>query len=145
MIWPGEYRRSQLVGIWESEFGFCRAFFFAGLFAGHFVGLSPASFSPTKNPTKGTKQVVRRTPNPLLVDVHGHPRRCTRRWAWKKIDRSTSLRGSLLDTATLYALPKSSLKIEVLLGFSKYVDRVDSKSQNRQSMAFTLKIDKIID
>jgi len=31
------------------------------------------------------------------------------------------------------------------LGFSNYVDRVDSKNRNRQLMAFTLKIDKIID
>jgi len=52
------------VASWE-EFGspsldFCGATCFAGLFAGHFAGLSPASFSPAsfslaKNPAIGTK------------------------------------------------------------------------------------------
>jgi len=44
MIWPGKNRRSQQGGIWESGLNFC--IFFAGLFAGYFAGLSPASFSP---------------------------------------------------------------------------------------------------
>jgi len=33
---------------------FAGQFFFAGLFAGHFVGLNPAGFSPAKNTAKGT-------------------------------------------------------------------------------------------
>ena len=46
---------------WE-EFGspsldFCVAILVAGLFAGHFVGLSPASFSPTQSPAKGTEEL----------------------------------------------------------------------------------------
>ena len=34
---------------------FYEAMFFAGLFAGHFVGLSPAGFSPAKSPARGTE------------------------------------------------------------------------------------------
>jgi len=37
---------------------FCGANFFAGLFAGHFLGLCPASFDPAKSPAKGTVQAA---------------------------------------------------------------------------------------
>ena len=42
-------------GIWESEFGLLPGNFFAGLFAGHFAGLSPASFSAARSLTKGNE------------------------------------------------------------------------------------------
>ena len=37
----------------------CWAVLFVGLFAGHFVGLSPASFSPAKSPARGTERFFR--------------------------------------------------------------------------------------
>jgi len=40
---------------------FVGRFFFAGLSAGHFEGLSPASFSPEKSPAKGTEPNVWQT------------------------------------------------------------------------------------
>jgi len=39
----------------ESEFRFLRSNFFAGLVAGHFARLTPASFSPAKCPAKKTE------------------------------------------------------------------------------------------
>jgi len=48
-------------GIRECEFGLVLGnFFFAGLFAGHFAGLSPASFGPARSPAKKTNRLIRR-------------------------------------------------------------------------------------
>jgi len=40
------------------SFDLCGAIFFVGLFAGHLAGLSPARFSPAKNPARGTDRAV---------------------------------------------------------------------------------------
>ena len=63
LLWSGKKTRSELGGIevrvWGSKHDLywnSGAIFFAGLFEGHFAGLSPSSLSPAKSPAKRTER-----------------------------------------------------------------------------------------
>jgi len=63
---------------WE-EFGspsldFWGTIFFAGLSAGHFAGISPASVSPAKSSAKGTEQDSRSNHWTTLIERNAFPR-----------------------------------------------------------------------